>query len=53
MVHPRQPEQASRRARHVADQSGKKHHVRVNDDGSLMSGRSARRQENNSSSTTK
>jgi hypothetical protein len=30
--------------------SGKKRHVRANEDGSLMSGRSARRQQNNSSS---
>lgn len=37
----------------ITDQSGKKHHVRVNEDGSLMSGRSARRQDNNSSSMTK
>jgi hypothetical protein len=37
----------------ITDQKGKKHHVRVNEDGSLMSGRSARRQDNNSSTTTK
>ena len=37
----------------ITDQNGKKRHVRVNEDGSLMSGRSARRQENNSSSTPK
>ena len=35
----------------ITDQKGKKHHVRVNEDGSLMSGRSARRQENNSNTT--
>ena len=37
----------------ITDQSGKKHRVSVNEDGSLMSGRSARRQENNNSTTTK
>ena len=35
----------------ITDEKGKKHHVRVNEDGSLMSGRSARRQENNSNTT--
>ena len=35
----------------ITDEKGKKHHVRVNEDGSLMSGRSARRQENNSTTT--
>ena len=37
----------------ITDQSGKKHRVSINEDGSLMSGRSARRQENNNSTTTK
>ena len=36
----------------ITDQQGKKHHVRVNEDGSLMSGRSARRQDNNNNSST-
>ena len=36
----------------VTDQSGKKHHVRVNEDGSLMKGRSARATKESSSSTT-
>src|SRR5438552_3867105 len=37
----------------ITDQSGKKHRVSVNEDGPLMSGRPARRQENNNSTTTK
>jgi len=37
----------------VSDQNGKKHHVRVNEDGTLMSGRSARRQDSANPSTTK
>ncbi len=37
----------------VSDQNGKKHHVRVNEDGTLMSGRSAGRQDNANPSTTK
>src|SRR5437588_12411285 len=37
----------------ITDQNGKKHRVSINEDGSLMSGRSARRQENNNSTTTK
>jgi len=37
----------------VTDQNGKKHRVRVNEDGSLMAGRSARRQESTTPSTTK
>jgi len=37
----------------VSDQNGKKHHVRVNEDGTLMSGRSARRQDSASPNTTK
>jgi uncharacterized membrane protein YkoI len=32
----------------ITDQNGKKKHVRVNEDGSLMTGRSARRQDGNS-----
>jgi len=40
-------------AAEVSDQNGKKHHVRVNEDGTLMSGRSARRQDSANPSTTK
>jgi uncharacterized membrane protein YkoI len=36
----------------VSDQSGKKHHVRVNEDGSLMKGRSARANKESSSQST-
>ena len=35
----------------ITDQSGKKRHVRVNEDGSLMNRRSARRQDNSPSSS--
>lgn len=36
----------------VTDTNGKKHHVRVNEDGTLMSGRSARSSKNTSETTT-
>jgi len=36
----------------VTDPNGKKHHVRVNEDGTLMSGRSARSSKNTSETTT-
>jgi len=36
----------------VTDTNGKKHHVRVNEDGTLMNGRSARNSKNTSETTT-
>jgi hypothetical protein len=36
----------------VTDQSGKKHHVRVNEDGSLMKSRAARANKESSSQST-